>query len=120
MPKSFEDLDVYQLAFAVTKEIYQVTHSFPADERFGLTNQIRRASVSIISNIAEGSLRLSSPEFRHFIGIARGSVAEVRCQLRLAMELGFMDAKIQRQIDGKLISIGKMLTNLAKALMSKA
>jgi four helix bundle protein len=71
--------------------IYKVTQGFPADERFGLTNQLRRAAVSIPSNIAEGKGRLSTGELIQFLGIARGSTLEVQTQLELASMLGFGD-----------------------------
>jgi len=71
--------------------VYKATRHFPPDERFGLTNQLRRASVSIPSNIAEGKGRLTTGEFIQFLGIARGSTLEVRTQLELASDFGFGD-----------------------------
>ena len=73
----------------LTTQVYRLTRSFPADERFGLTNQIRRAAVSIPSNIAEGHGRLNTRELLQFLGIARGSTLEVLTQLELANALGF-------------------------------
>ncbi len=119
MLKKFEDLDVYQIAFQLAKEIYQATKAFPSEEKFGLTNQVRRCAVSIISNIAEGSMRLNPAEFRQFVGIARGSVGELRCQLKLATELGFLKTEKLESMEIQLESIGKMLTNLAKSLKLK-
>ncbi|HEY0007805.1 MAG TPA: four helix bundle protein, partial [Tepidisphaeraceae bacterium] len=84
--RDFRDLVVWQKAIALAKAVYVLTRSFPADERFGLTNQVRRASVSVSSNIAEGHAR-SGREFRPFLSIARGSAAEVESQLLLAVEL---------------------------------
>jgi len=72
-------------------DIYQVTKSFPSDERFGLTSQLRRAAVSIPSNIAEGQARSSRGEFREFLGIAKGSPAEVETQIIIAKDLGYLN-----------------------------
>jgi four helix bundle protein len=75
----------------LAKIIYQATKTFPADERFGLTNQLRRAAVSIPSNIAEGKGRLTTGEFMQFLSIARGSTLEIQTQLEIAQMLGFGD-----------------------------
>jgi four helix bundle protein len=87
--KSFRDSIAWQRAMDLSHEIYQVTRSFPKEEIFGLTNQLRRASVSIASNIAEGQGRLTPGEFLHFLGIARGSALEVETQLEIAKREGF-------------------------------
>src|SRR6476619_4110031 len=89
---SYRDLDVWQLAMENVIEIYRVTRAFPAEERFGLVAQLRRAAVSIPSNIAEGHNRLGSGEFRRFVSIARGAVAEVETQIAVAVALGFIGA----------------------------
>ncbi len=87
----------WQKAMELTALVYQVTREFPAEERFGLTNQLRRASVSVPSNIAEGKGRISTGELVQFLGIARGSVLEVQTQLEIAVMLGFGDeAEIDR------------------------
>src|ERR1700685_826850 len=87
--KSFRDSIAWQRAMDLSHEIYQVTRSFPKEEIFGLTNQLRRASVSIASNIAEGQGRLTQGEFLHFLGMARGSALEVETQLEIAKREGF-------------------------------
>lgn len=87
----FEKLDVWQKALAFSKAIYALTSRFPSDERFGLTTQMRRASVSISSNIAEGSGRKSDTEFIRFLDIAYGSVLEVVSQLHLSRSLDFVN-----------------------------
>jgi len=79
----------WQKGMELARLVYKATRQFPADERFGLTNQLRRASVSIPSNIAEGKGRLTTGEFIQFLGIARGSTLEVQTQLELASDLGF-------------------------------
>jgi four helix bundle protein len=86
---SFRDLIIWQRAIELCKEVYRLSQRFPTDERFGLTLQIRRAAVSVSSNIAEGHAR-QGKEFRHFLSIARGSLAEVESQLALAVELGYI------------------------------
>ena len=83
----FEKLDVWQKSIAFSKVIYELTSRFPGDERFGLTSQLRRASVSISSNIAEGSGRKGDTEFIRFLDIAYGSVLEVVSQLHLSRSL---------------------------------
>ena len=81
---NFEKLDVWQKSIALADLVYALTKAFPADERFGLTNQMRRAAVSISSNIAEGASRSSKPDFRRFIEIAAGSAFELVSQARIA------------------------------------
>jgi four helix bundle protein len=88
MTGSFKDLIVWQRAVQLSLSIYKLTASFPANEQFGLTNQLRRASVSIASNIAEGYGRSSKGEYLQFLGHARGSNCEVQTQLVIAMGLG--------------------------------
>ncbi|MFH0776194.1 MAG: four helix bundle protein [Patescibacteria group bacterium] len=120
MIKKFEDLTVYQKAFTLSLELYRITKNFPDEEKFGLTNQIRRAAVSVVSNIAEGSMRLNSLEFRQFVGIARGSVGELRSQISIAQALGFVEVEKADQLFVLLDEIGKMLTVLARSLKAKA
>ena len=90
MKHDFRDLVVWQKAVAFVTEVYRATQSFPTDERFGLTSQIRRAAVSIPSNIAEGQGRLTRGEFRQFLGHAKGSLCEVETQLIIAQNLGYL------------------------------
>ena len=91
---SYRDLDVWQLGMDIVVEIYRVTGGFPSAEKFGLTAQLRRAAVGIPSNIAEGHSRLGGAEFRRFVSIARGSVAEVQTQLAVAVALDFARADL--------------------------
>jgi four helix bundle protein len=120
MIRKFEDLTVYQKAFKTVVSVYNISKKFPTEEKFGLTNQMRRSAVSITSNIAEGSMRLSSLEFRQFIGIARGSVGELRSQISIAKELGFIDSEKTRELFAELDEVGKMLTVLARSLKEKS
>ena len=81
MGRSYRDLIAWQKAMKFVTEIYTMTQHFPAEERYGITNQLRRAAVSVPSNIAEGQARFSPKEFRHFLSQARGSLAEIETQL---------------------------------------
>ena len=107
--RSYRDLEVWQLAMALAKQVYEATGAFPSDERFGLINQMRRAAVSIPSNVAEGHARSSTAEFQRFITIAMGSVAELETQILLSQDLGFLNSDQQQQLMRQLDKIGKML-----------
>jgi four helix bundle protein len=122
MPKShariasYRDLDVWQLAMDSVVEVYRVTQALPGEERFGLTAQLRRAAVAIPSNIAEGHSRLGAGEFRRFVSIARGSVAEVDTQLAVAVALGFIGADDIASLSSNLDRLSKMLFSLYRRL----
>ncbi|MFY7853623.1 MAG: four helix bundle protein, partial [Brevundimonas sp.] len=88
----YRDLDVWKLAVDWVEAVYRATSNWPSEERFGLTSQLRRAAVSVASNIAEGAARRSTGEFLQFIGMARGSLAEAETQLLIASRLGYLDA----------------------------
>jgi S23 ribosomal protein. len=109
---SFEKLDVWNEAKDFTKEIYTVTSKFPDNEKFGITSQMRRASVSICSNIAEGSARRSNKEKAHFTTISFGSAVEVLNQLILAVELGFITHENYQKLRASLESITNKLNAL--------
>ena len=106
------DLEVWQKAMRLVTEIYEVTSSFPKHELYGLTSQIRRAAVSVPSNVAEGYARNSRNELHHFIGQARGSLAELETQIELAGNLGYLDATVVSDLLLKIARIGRMLTGL--------
>ena len=111
-----EDLKVFQDSHALTLALYKITKDFPSDERFGLISQIRRASSSICANMIEGSHRNNKNEYRQFVGIARGSVGELKYHLLLAKDLGYIDTKHYENIINQINSISKMLYNLIKSL----
>ena len=113
---SYRELRVWQLAVDIVIEIYRVTRAFPADEKFGLIAQLRRAAVAIPSNIAEGRGRLGAAEFRHFVSIARGSVAEVETQLAVAVALGYIGADEITILSAQLDELSKMLFSLYRSL----
>jgi len=116
--ESHRDLDTWQLAMEIVVDIYRATRGFPAEEKFGLVAQLRRAAVSIPSNIAEGRGRLGAGEFRRFVSIARGSAAEVETQIAVAVALGFTDAKELAPLSAKLDRLSKMLFGLYRSLGS--
>ena len=108
----FERLDVWQKSIEFADSVYRVTRSFPENERFGLTSQMRRAAVSVSSNIAEGSSRYSKPDFAHFLEIATGSVFEVVSHSFISRRQGFLtDAAFQKIYDAAAEQ-GRMLSGL--------
>lgn len=109
-----KDLDVYKLSLDFVTDIYKLSDSFPISERFGLTPQIRRAAVSIPSNIAEGSGRNSTKEFIRFLNFSTGSLAEVETQLEIAERLGYVSDLLE--LKQKVTSIQKMLFRLKESL----
>ncbi len=116
MINSYKDLIVWQKSFDLTKKIYKVTEDFPKTEVYGLVSQIRRAFVSIPSNISEGFVRKSRKEFSQFISIAFGSGAELETQLLLSKDLGFINESDFRKLDSLLQEIMKMLNSLLSKL----
>jgi four helix bundle protein len=113
---TFEKLDVWQKAIDFADLVYNYTSNFPADERFGLTNQMRRAAVSISSNIAEGTSRMSQTDFARFIEIATGSVFEVVSQSFIGRRQGFLNEENFRAMYSAADEIGRMLSGLRKSL----
>ncbi len=114
--KSHKDLDVWNKAISFVSDIYKITESFPNSELFGLTNQLRRAAVSIPSNIAEGAARTSQKEFNQFLSVALGSSAEVETQLLIALNLQFISKDEYKELTVKIDDIRKMLIGLKKSL----
>jgi four helix bundle protein len=120
MGESFRNLTVWQRAIAMSLEIYKLTSGFPDSERFGLTNQLRRASVSVASNIAEGYGRSTKGEYLQFLGHARGSNSEVETQLVIAKALGFGTKQMLQKAEEAGSEVGKMLGAWMKSLRSKS
>jgi len=118
--RGYRDLIVWQKAMDLVGRVYTLTVSFPADERFGLISQIRRAAVSVPSNIAEGQARHTSQEFIQFISHAEGSLAEVDTQLTLSNQLGFCSAQQSVEIFSIIEEIRKMLMSLRGRLKGRA
>jgi four helix bundle protein len=116
MAQSFRDLVVWQRSMQLTVVIYKLTKDFPREELYGLTNQIRRAAVSLPSNIAEGHGRLNTGEFRQFLGIARASNFELQTQLQIARELEMGDQKLIDHAESLSHEVGKMIYAVLKSL----
>jgi four helix bundle protein len=113
---SFKELVVWQRSVQLATEIYRLSASFPTSERFGLTNQLRRASVSIASNIAEGYGRSTKGEYLQFLGHARGSICELQTQLIIATTLGFCPNKEAEPVERLSADVSRMLIALMKKL----
>lgn len=116
---SFKDLIVWQQAHKLTLEIYNLSRSFPKEELFSLTNQLRRAALSITSNIAEGFSRQSPKEKIHFYYVARGSLTEVENQLTLAKDLEYLPEQTYASLEGQVISIQRLLNRLITSTKSR-
>jgi four helix bundle protein len=116
--KRYQELIVWQKAMELSKAVYQLTKSFPDDERFGLTSQLRRASVSVPSNISEGQGRLTAGEFKQFLGTARGSVFEVETQIQLAAAFGYIANLEADRIIDQTSEVSRMLNGLIRSLQT--
>jgi len=118
--RSYRDLTVWQRSVDLVVSVYDLTSQFPLDERFGLTSQVRRASVSIAANIAEGSGRDTRPDLLRFLSMARGSAKEVETLLIVGERLQFTTARKTAIARNNLDEVGKMLTVLRASLRSKS
>ena len=116
---NYKELKVWQKARVFTKDIYLLLDTFPEDERFGLTSQIKRATISITSNIAEGSGRYTKKDFTRFLDIALGSCYEVENQLILSSDLDFIKEEVLIELISTINEIEKMLIGLIKSIRNK-
>lgn len=114
--RTYQDLIAWQKAYELTKEVYRITSHFPKSEQFGLTSQLRRASVSIPSNIAEGYHRSTKRDYRNFCYIAYGSASEVETQLRLAKDLHMVSQEALKPCEDLIQTTLKLLNGLCKSL----
>ena len=114
--KDYRDLLVWQKGIDLAKEIYSMTRAFPPEEKFGLSSQMRRAAVSISSNIAEGQARNTTGEFIQFLGMAEGSLAEWDTQLRISSELGFVSGDQDKATLVRIVELQRMLRRLRAKL----
>jgi four helix bundle protein len=115
-PKSYKDLLIWQKGMALAKFIYKLSARFPVDERYGLISQVRRAAVSVPSNIAEGQARHTTKEFLQFLSHAQGSLAEVETQLMLSVDLGFAGQEGVAEGLQEIDEIQKMIIALKRKL----
>jgi four helix bundle protein len=118
-PRGYQDLIVWQKAMTLVNRIYLLTRQFPSDERFGLTSQMRRAAVSVPSNIAEGQARHSTGEFIQFISHAEGSVAELETQLLICVDLAYCSQDDSQPLIDLLLELKKMLNGLRRKLQGR-
>ena len=119
MARSYRELLVWQKAKALAVHTYRATANIPRAETYGLTSQIRRASVSVVSNIAEGQGRLTAGEFRHFLGQARGSLLEAETQLVIALDLGFLERPAYEALERESYQVLGLLDRLLDSLSKK-
>jgi four helix bundle protein len=117
--RSYRDLVVWQKSMDLAESIYSCTRSFPKEEMYGLTSQMRRAGSSIASNIAEGQARNNLGEFRQFLGMARGSVAELETWITLAERFGYLESNRSENLLANCEEIRKLLGGLKKSLTGK-
>jgi len=116
MAQNYRDLIAWQKAMDLVEHVYGATAAFPPDERFGLTSQVRRAVVSVPSNIAEGQGRRSRSEFIHFLSVAHGSLRETETQLLIAMRLGYLDNAAGESVLAVSDEVGRLISGLARSL----
>ncbi|MEJ6487392.1 four helix bundle protein [Nostoc punctiforme UO1] len=114
--ETFEDLRVWQKGIDLVKEIYLITKDGELNRDFGLRDQLRRASVSIPTNIAEGFERYSRKEYLNFLNIAKGSAGEVRSLLRVALEVGYLDQPTYTKLHNQAMELSRMLSNQIQSI----
>jgi four helix bundle protein len=112
MANSYRELIAWQKAMQFVTEIYEATRAFPREELYGLSSQLRRAGVSVPSNIAEGQAHFSQREFHRFLSHARGSLVEIETQLMIAQNLGYLSATHARQLLDQAAELGRILNGL--------
>jgi four helix bundle protein len=118
--QSYRDLVVWKKSMAWVLNVYRCTQAFPKIETYGLTSQLRRAVISVPSNIAEGQGRLSTGEFRQFLGNARGSLMEVETQILVAQDLGYFDQNQSEALLSATAEVGRILNGLLASLPKRS
>ena len=117
--RHYKELIIWQRAMQLVKSVYRLTKSFPPDERYGLALQMRRAAVSVPSNIAEGQARRGTKEFVHFLALASGSTAELETQLLLSIELGYLKRADAATAEDELVEVQRMAAAIQKKLAAR-
>ncbi|MBV9961948.1 MAG: four helix bundle protein [Parafilimonas sp.] len=117
--KPHKNLEAWKQSFELVKEVYRITNSFPAEEKFGITSQLRRAAVSVPTNIAEGAARRSKKEFIQFLYISEGSLSEVDTLLELSVALNLLAVDLSVSLFNSLENISKLIIGLIKKLESQ-
>jgi four helix bundle protein len=117
--RSYRELLVWQKAKALSVQVYRATEQFPRTETYGLTSQLRRAAVSVVSNIAKGQGRLTLGEFLHFLGQARGSLLELETQLAIAADLNYLKPDVHQKTDHEAYQVLGLLNRLIESLRKK-
>jgi len=117
--KSYKDLKVWQRAYQLCLEIYKITKGFPDEEKYGLTSQLRRAAVSVPSNISEGYGRKTTPEYIQFLYIAYGSICEIETQTLLSGDLGYITTRKLEMLNEGIREVERMLKALIRSLENK-
>jgi four helix bundle protein len=116
---SSRNLKVWQLAMVLVEDVYRVTTAFPVQERFGLTSQLRRAAVSVPSNVGEGKRRKRQKAFAHHLDIALGSQGELEVQLEIAKRVGFLRDKHYARLQSQTEEVGRMLNGLLSSIQDQ-
>lgn len=114
---TFKDLNAYKKAKELVRAVYDVVHTLPTEERYALADQLRRAVISVPSNIVEGMNRISDKEKSHFLEIAYASLMEVCCQIDIAFDLGYIDKQVSDDIENIIDEVGKLISGLRKSLL---
>lgn len=114
--RNFKELIIWQKSYALTIQVYEATSSFPKEEIFGLTSQIRRSSISVAANIAEGCGYESNHQFKRHLAIASGSASELDCHIRLSRDLGFISEPAYKKLQVNITELRKMLFAFTKSI----
>lgn len=117
--KSHKDLDVWKRSIELSIEVYRISGSFPKEEIYGITSQMRRASVSIASNIAEGAARRTDKDFIHFLHMALGSASVLDTQIEIVIKVGYADCVTMKELQNKVGVVSKMLYGLIRSVENK-
>ena len=120
MKRAHKQLDVWKEGVAIATDIYKITETFPKSEVYGLASQMRRAAISVSSNIAEGAARYSPREFSQFLSIAGGSLSELDTQIEIALNLGYISDSQKQEFDLKIDSIPAKLAGLINSVRDRA